>query len=694
MKKTQYLILIQVTAIFIALFPLYLRADETTGLWPEVADLMNSRNYKGVIEKLNSYAKESTQPDQKAWIYYQIGYVYFGYVHDYDQAISAFRKVLSIKESVKNSPQGLDDCAVLSQMSIADVYRSIGKYDKAIEEYQKIIKDYSGTGYAKIASDDVKGISDALAEIEFYNKVINEHPNTEISAEIQFEIAELYLSSQNLNNPDQAIKEYTKVVEKYPNSPKSAEALFKIADTYRAILHLPYKAISSYQNVLGNKFSANNLGAEAIFQIGMIYYSDLYDYTKASETFNRFLNDYPTYWKFPAGVYWQGMCYEQLKDYDEAIKAFELFIQLYPDEESKLSADIGRLGERNVKLRIRAKIDEISKLAPKALWDEAEKLSSLGKYREALTTYRELMESYPDTDYAKNAKDKAGKIEIMADIQIWQEKKTDADPFAQYKIAEIYDSEMHDYPRAIKEYEAVYADYPKTYWAGEALFKMGVIYSGYIPSKGKIDKNIRKLLKPDYNKAIEKYNQLIREYPETYRSAEAHYLIGEIYRIHLNNYDKALEEYKKVLNNYPRKTFHEREGYKDSLADQAQFKIGRVYYENLKNNEMALDTFTKFLNDYPDSCRKAAAYSFILAIQEDQKDYESATKSTNKIIDIIVDSNVQSLYYVRDSVLGVRQLELGATGSDLQRDIIKQLRQKVTQLQSLNAQVPAKQKND
>jgi len=253
---------------------------------------------------------------------------------------------------------------------------------------------------------------------------------------------------------------------------------------------------------------------------------------------------------------------------------------------------------------------------------------------------------------------------------------------------------MHDYPRAIKEYEAVYADYPRTYWAGEALFKMGVIYSGYVPSKGKIDKNVRKLLKPDYNKAIEKYNQLIREYPETYRSAEAHYLIGEIYRIHLNNYDKALEEYKKVLNNYPRKTFHEREGYKDSLADQAQFKIGRVYYENLKNNKIALDTFTKFLNDYPDSCRKAAAYSFILAIQEDQKDYESATKSTEKIIDIIVDSNVQSLYYVRDSVLGVRQLELGATGSDLQRDIIKQLRQKVTQLQSLNAQVPVKQKND
>jgi len=683
MKKTRYFTLVQITLLFIALFPLYLKAEDNAGPWPEVAGLMNSRDYNGVIDKLSGLAKESTQPDQKAWIYYQIGLVYLGYIHDYDHAISAFRKVLNIKGTVETPSQGLEDCTLSSQMSIADTYRHIGKYDNAIKEYQKIIKDYPETGYAKIAFDDVKGINDALEEIKFYNKTINEYPKTEISAELQFEIAELYLSSQNLNNPEQAIKEYTKVVEKYPNSPKSAEAQFKIADTYRTILHLPSEAISAYQNLLDNKYSTNNLGAEAVLQIGMIYYSDLHDYTKASVTFGRFLNDYPTYWKYPAGVYWQGICYEQLKDYDDAIKNLELFIQLYPDDNSNLSADIGRLGERDVKSRISMKIDELKKLAPKVLWDEAEKLNSSGKYREALTAYRELMADYPNTDYTKDAKDKASNIEILAEIQIWQEKSqkaTDA-PEARYRIAEIYDSDMHDYPMAIKEYEFVVSNYHGTYWAGEALFKIGLIYSGAVPSKGKADKSVRKLLKPDYNKAIEKYNQLISEYPETYKSAEAHYQIGEIYRIHLNDYDKALEEYEKVLKNYPRKTFHEREGYKDSFADQAQFKIGRIYYENLKNSNMALDTFTKFLTDYPDSCRKAAAYSFIATIQEERKDYESSIKSIEQIINIVVDSNVQSLYYIKDSVSGFKPLGFGSTGSDLQMDIIKQLRQKVSQLQ-------------
>jgi hypothetical protein len=99
---------------------------------------------------------------------------------------------------------------------------------------------------------------------------------------------------------------------------------------------------------------------------------------------------------------------------------------------------------------------------------------------------------------------------------------------------------------------------------------------------------------------------------------------------------------------------------------------------------MALKTFTKFLADYPDSCRKAAAYSFIEAIQEDQKDYNSAITSMEKIINIVADSNVQSLYFIKDSVSGFRPSELGAAVPDLQQDIIKRLRQKISQLQLRN----------
>ncbi|MEK7399877.1 MAG: tetratricopeptide repeat protein, partial [Candidatus Poribacteria bacterium] len=560
-----------------------------------------------------------------------------------------------------------------------------------------IMNQYPGTRYPKIAESDVKGVSDAIKEIEIYNKIIASQPESDISAKIQFEIAELYLSPQNLNNPAQAIEEYTKVVEKYPNNPKSIEAQLKIADIFRYVLHLPGEAISAYQKVLDRHYITDRMSAEAMFQIGMIYYNDMQQYSKASEIFTRFLRDYPIYWKFPAGVYWQAMCYEQLKDYDSAIESLELFVQLFAEGESKILADIGRLGEKDLEGVINKKIEELRKLAPKAKWERAEILNASGNYRAALNIYREIMAKYPDSDYAKNAYSKVKNMEILTELQMCQEiakSKSEDSPQAQYKTAEIFESTLQDYPRALKEYEIVVTEYPGSYWAGEALFRMGVIYSGYVPSRSsKYDRTIRKIVQPDYAKAIEKYTQLIRKYPNVYRSAEAHYQMGEIYRMNLADYEKALVEYDKVIKNYPKIAFQEREGYKDSLADQAYFKIGKMYYENIKDKNKAFDVFNRFMDESPDSCRKASVYSFISAIQEDRKDYDSAIATIEKIIDMVVDGSVQSLYFVRDSIYGTRIMDSETTRSDMQREIIKQLRQKVTQLQQKIAQLPPEQRH-
>jgi tetratricopeptide (TPR) repeat protein len=690
-------IMVQIIAIMIALSPAHSRSDDIGGPQTGVADFMNSRNYKGAIDKLNESIKLADQPEQKAWDHYNIGFIYYEYIHDYDLAILSFQRALNIKASVGNPSEDLQDCTVLSQMSIADVYRRVGKYDKALEEYRIIINQYPGTRYPKIAESDIKGVLDAIKEIEIYNKIIASQPESDISAKIQFEIAELYLSPQNLNNPAQAIEEYMKVVEKYPNNPKSIEAQLKIADIFRYVLHLPEEAILAYQKVLDRHYITDRMSAEAMFQIGMIYYNDMQQYSKASEIFTRFLRDYPIYWKFPAGVYWQAMCYEQLKDYDSAIESLELFVQLYPEEESKILADIGRLGEKDLEGVINKKIEELKKLAPKAKWERAEILNASGNYRAALNIYREIMAKYPDSDYAKNAYSKVKNMEILTELQMCQEiskSKSEDSPQAQYKTADIFESTLQDYPRALKEYEIVGTEYPNSYWAGEALFRMGVIYSGYVPSRSsKYDRTIRKIVQPDYAKAIEKYTQLIRKYPNVYRSAEAHYQMGEIYRMNLADYEKALVEYDKVIKNYPKIAFQEREGYKDSLADQAYFKIGKMYYENIKDKNKALDVFNRFMAESPDSCRKASVYSFISAIQEDQKDYDSAIATIEKIIDMVVDSSVQSLYFVRDSIYGTRIMDGETTGSDMQREIIKQLRQKVTQLQQKITQIPPEQKH-
>ena len=149
----------------------------------------------------------------------------------------------------------------------------------------------------------------------------------------------------------------------------------------------------------------------------------------------------------------------------------------------------------------------------------------------------------------------------------------------------------------------------------------------------------------------------------------------------LPGYQRALEAYGKVADDdlYPRQNFYVGNGFKNSLSDESRFKMGVIYYGNLKNYDMALKTFTEFLNDYPDSCRKAAAHSFIAALHEKQNNSETAADHLEQIIDIIVDSDVQSRFFVQDALYdGSRSQEAGLNSLN----IIKQLRNRVSQLRA------------
>ena len=673
----KYLLLLIAALCLLALDP-----EELGEPWSEIARLVDARKYTDAIDKLQDYSKSTSEVEHLAEIYYRIGDIHQGYTHNYDEALGAYQKVINLSKKVE-SPSELEPYLALSHMSIAGIHRRIERYKDAIKIYKEIAAAYPETAFSEVANRDIKGIQDGLEEIKLQKQIVSEYPGTEFAAEAQFEIAKLYLSVQNLSSPQRAIQEYTRLVDQYPNSRRAAEAQLKIGDAYRTLLHRPVEAIAAYRKLVQGQFAVSKLRAEALFWIGRTYYSDLHDYPKALEAFNSFVQDYPAYWKFPAAVYWQGMCYEQLEDYDKAIDAFSMFVQICPGEEIGWLADIGRLGERNVKERIESEIDELQVLAPEAKWRKAEQLRSREKCREALFTYRELMNKYPDSEYYEKAKVQADNVKNLAEIQIHQDiirRKSIVAPASQYRIAEIYEIEMQDFPRAIKEYEKVAANYPDTYWATDALYRMGLIYSGSNSSDTRLIKS-RKSMKPDYRKAIDKYRQLIKEYPDTHVAAKAYYEMGEIYRTRLKNYRDALEAYTKVVEEYPRQNLYVGDGYKDSLADEAQFRIGRLYYENLRDYDMALKTFRKFLNDYPDSCRTAAAYSFVAAIQEKHKNHEGAVDSFERIIDIIVDSDVQNSFFIRDALHGGRSPGIGQSRFGLQRDIIKQIRQKISYLQ-------------
>ncbi len=683
-KIYKYILLFLIVASSLALDP-----EDLGKPWSEIARLMDARDYNGAIDRLNTHAKSSSEVGHLAEIYYRIGNIHHEYTHNYDKALDAYGEVISLGEKAESLLE-LEPFRALSWTSIAGIHRRIGQYEDAIEIYREVAAEYSGSEYAVVAARNIEGIQNALAKMAAQQRIIEKHPDTEFAAEAQFEIAELYLSTRNLNNPQLAIQEYTRLVEQYPDSRRAALAQLRIGNAYRMYLNKPEEAISAYQKLLQSQFPVGKLGAEALFQIGRLYYNELHDHAKSLDAFTRFLRDYPTYWKFPAAIYWQGMCHEQLRNYDNAVRAFETVVALYPDENPGWLADIDRYGEKKVKVKLESRIENLRKLVPEAHWREAERLRSLGKYHEALISYRELMGKHPDSEYAEKARTLAEEVKYPAEIQICREalKKQNAEaPALQYRLGEIHEIEMQDYASAVVEYEKVVENYSGTYWAADALYQMGLIYSGshspdvVAAALARESKRVRKTVKPDYQKAIKKYRQLIEEYPDTYAAAKAYHQMGEIYSNHLHDYKQALAAYGKAASDYPEQALYVGEGYSDSLADEARFKIGRIYYKNLQNYDMALKTFTKFLNDYPNSCRRAAAYSFIAAIQEKRRDREATVDSLEQIIEIIFDSDVQSSFFIRDAIYIAKGQENGMRSFHPQRDIIKQLRRKIDQLQ-------------
>ncbi len=646
--------------------------------WQDVSVFIENRDYDTAIDKLQDQLDKAKDPKDKAEIYYMIGYIYFEHKHDYDKAKSVYDKVISL--GAKYPSQEVNDYVILSKMAIADIHRHKGKYNLAIDEYKKIAQEYPKTNYAKSALKHINGIESSLIKIKQYREMVEKYVDSEFSAGFQLEIAELFLSPNGLNNPYRAIQEYTKIVERFPNSQVSAEALLRIGNIYKRDLNDPEKAISAYQNLLEGQTAGTKISAEAIFNIGTIYYSSLHDYIKAISAFKKLISTYPTYWKYPACIYWLGMCYEQIKDYDNAIKTFELFVSMYPDNKDPVwLADIGRFGEKDVKTKIKAKIDELKKTEQNALLSKAEQLRRDGKYSQSLSVYHEIIGKYPQI--AEKVKAQTEILRYLSEIEICQEmvaEKGEGSPSAHFRIAEIYENEMQDFDKALKEYEIIAENYPGTIWAGESLFRIGSLYSGA--------RNVKSLKRnpdvKDYEKAIIIYRRLIEEYPKSYLAASAQYQIAEIYYNNLKDYTKAIEEYKTFINSYPKREFYMGEGYKDSLSDSAQFMIGRIYYEKLQNYDMALKSFNKFINDYPDSCRKASAYAFLAAIYEAQRNEEYAIKSLEQVIQLISKSNVQSNFFITNSLYDIKKRENGKSGSDLRQNILNQIKVKVASLQN------------
>jgi len=373
---------------------------------------------------------------------------------------------------------------------------------------------------------------------------------------------------------DQAIRKASKVVAFYPQSGLVDDSLFLIGLAfYRKGDHS--KAVKNFEELERNfpdsKFirrsrywqalcywemeryekaseilnglaeGTHDLSDDALFSLGKMAY-ERGSYPEALEQFNALVSRFPKSDLVIKAYFEIGETYLALEQFDDAIKAFQ--------KAAKTSG-------REVGFRAKLKIGEC--------------LEGSGRFKEALDLYRGLLDG---------------------------EGSHRPEPEVVLRMADCY-ARLMEIDRALEGYRKVAEDYPKTRYAAQAYYQMGMIYQRTLDSLSLAKDYFNKARSEDprgsFSAKAEARSEEIDKL-ESYRKAKTDspdtaFLLAELYLFDLSQPDSALTEYKRILDQFPGSKF----------APKAAYAIGWIFENVMEDSMEARGYFEKVLKEYPES---------------------------------------------------------------------------------------------
>ncbi len=589
--------------------------------------LVQQKKYSEAASELKKLLQVAKGIETHSWCYYQLGDIYYNYTQQYQKALNAYKNILKLQND------GLPIAEIfLAYIKIGDVYTRMGKHEKAILNLNTLLQVTDETNFVhKISSQKIRDIQKALQDLMIQKEIVQKYKRTSIEAVALFQIAELYRSQSQLNQPEIAIDTYQTLLKKHPNHKMAPEAQWRIAHIRHTVLHQTELAVEAYKKV-ADKYPTSNFAAEALFHIANIHRQDD-KFEKALTVYRTIKERYPNFWITHALFYWSGVCHEKLQNYTDARRAFQVFLKVYLPTLDPV--DLGQIEMYDktvtqVSQLIQTRINTITKIIPKHEYEKTQKAIENNQYLNALSYARNLIVIAPDSEYAKRISSQLRSLEYHAAIQNLQVRMNDTNfdtakkTSTQLQIAAIYERELHDYAKAVDAYKTVIKDNPASVYAAEARYRIGIISADI-------------LAKP--NTALQAFNDVIKHHPNTLEAMMATFHIAEIYE-KLKKFDEALKAYQKT-SAYPERELYLSGGYKDSFADRAQFRIGRVHFED-KRFSNARYAFEEFIKKRPNSPRFAAAHVFLAVMHQENGENDLALKYYRKSEKLINKNGVQA----------------------------------------------------
>lgn len=459
---------------------------ESRLIWGDL--LFEQGNYEAAEEKYKLVATSSKNKEYRAHAYFQLGQSQLQ-TSKYNEAIDSFQK------ATKNSPD--EKFEFDAELNYGIALKLAGDFNNSINVCKGLLENTffkEKHGMIKLEIADCKyragramfeQLKDVNLEyrgkireaIDEYKKITLEHKRTEASANAFYQMGRIF--EEEFGDFVKAKENYEKVKIEYNRSPLIKEANKKAKDLGQLI-----KLMNSIQTATGNSSNGNKKATYQMTEMEML----LLEHGVHPEL--RFLR--------------KKRKLAQLNQASEAATA---------------SSNTPSLNENP-----QASVDEIvsNKLQLAEIY-----LFQLARIDYALKEYHEILEFYPDhRDCAK----------------------------ALYSLAYIYENEFQNKAVTDSLLNELVKRFPNSYQAQEARKKLGLR-----PLEMKVDKAAALFKyaehtlfnKKDFQRAINEYQEIIENYPDSEYAPKALYAVGWIYEQKSFENEKALEYYQKVVDKYP-----------------------------------------------------------------------------------------------------------------------------------------------
>jgi TolA-binding protein len=491
--------------------------------------------------------------------------------------------------------------------------------------------------------------------IKEYNGFLQDNPNSTNLAAAYFRLGECY---RNLGNLKDAEKSYRVVFNKYRKSKyglragcKRADLFMQIGD-YDAALDLfaavmaenpPVEiagactyfsgesllkqkktedAVAAFEKIVKN-YSASSFKSYALLKLGDIYATTENNQAKGLDYFKRAAEESSTDRAKAESVFQMAELYFRAKDYSKSADYYRQLLNKYPADARSVEARLqsgwaayyaGMYAESLA--RARESLAKVKKSGAEPSGETAEwmylKANSerqLRKNKDAVNTYAELIRLYPRSSFADAARYekavafyKTGNYEqaLSAVAEVNLDGKLRKDVY--WLIAES-SSALKQEEQAIQYYQLLVREFPESNMSSDAAYRLA-----YLLQERK-----------DYKEAATMYLTVHAKFPEKKLASQSLFAAG-LCQLQDNRIADAVRTWKSLIKEYPKSELVEKSLYQISMSEI-----------KLKRDIDALTTLHELLTQFPETEFAADAYFWkgMLMLQNGKvKDAKTAFSKT------------------------------------------------------------------